>query len=160
MLTREEISRVHEKKIPCTRGGSEEILQMGPIFNNFIVAMDSQSAMPTDQELAILASYQEFVVKKWYFDPDPERILAAPFPAIEGYNTVIFLKGNEHRPNGPEGWCFRRMTWVTGPTFAPTFATSLPQPAPWTLVQVIDCVEYLGKKYWEEWKKEHPDIFA
>lgn len=160
MLTSEEISRIQARKIPHTRGGGEGIAAMATVSpKNFIVALDSQSAMPTDQELAIIASYQEFVVKKWYCG-DPEIILAEPFPAMEGYNTVILLKGNEHRPNGPEGWSFRRMTWVTGPTFIPTFATSSPQPAPWTLVQVLDYIEDLGKKYWEEWKKEHPDIFA
>lgn len=161
MPTKEEIEKIHEAfNVPCTTGGGTGIggSIVAAFTNNVIISLDSDSAMPSDKELGMLQSYREFVVRKIY--NRPKEILEMQFPASEGHNTIIFLKGEWWHPNGREGWCFRRMTWNMGPLFYPPRDVKEPCPPPWNLIQLLDKVENLLPKEWEKWKTEHPEIFT
>jgi len=148
MLTKEEIEKIQTKfKIPCSSDPKKY----------YILCLDLNSTLPTDQELAILSSYCEFVVRKHY--RYPEEILSKTLPIISGHNTAIFIKGKEWPANRDHGWAYRRISWNQGPTFSPCLGVTSPTPPPWTLIQLLDQIENLIPENWELWKKEHPAIF-
>lgn len=127
----------------------------------YIIVLASDSTMPTKKELSMLLSYREYAVRHFY--RNAERILAMDLPADSGHNTVTFLKGPAWQTNGKSGWCYRRLTWTSGPFYCPSSGVSKPIPPPWTLLQVLDHINTIGDKpyeKWETWKKEHPKIFS
>lgn len=161
MLEKNSIQRIHKNfHVPCTTGSGAGMAGsiMTMISDNFIISLDSYSCLPTNQELEMLQSYLEYVIRKNY--RNPERILNKLFPSIEGHNTVIFLKGDWWEANGKEGWCYRRMTWREGPLYIPTFNVSNPAPPPWSLVQALNHIETLQMEQWEQWKTGHAKIFT
>lgn len=157
-LSEKQIRKIHTKKIPCTNGYGAGIGgEITACFSkNLILTLNCNSTMPTQKELAILASYQEFLISK--FSENPEKILQMDFPSDPGYNTVIFIKGPSHDPNGKNGWSYRRMTWEEGPLFSPGFNPdkTIPQL---TLIQLLDKIEDNIPKRWQKWKEDHPEIF-
>jgi hypothetical protein len=157
MLNAEQMGKVHrEFKIPCTKGGGTGICGMASAFsNNFIICLDADSSEPTDMELKQLSSYREYKVRSLYRNPD--AILDMEFPADNGHNTTVFLKGPAWSCNGEQGWCYRKMTWTMGPVFVPTIG--MKDAPPWNLVHLLDNIENLIPEKWQEWKLAHPDIF-
>ena len=123
----------------------------------WIISLDSESQMPTDEEFAQLKSFCEFKVRNWFNERYQKKILEEmALPKYAGQNTVIFRKGSL-RDEGENSWFYRRMSWVTGPTYIPDpFAdgyTSL------SLVEVMDHCENILLERWVAWKREHSDIF-
>lgn len=119
---------------------------------NPIILLSDMSCMPTDDEIKLLVSYQEFKVRQMYRNAD--EILAMPVPACEGHNTTIFAKGPSSLLRIP-GWCYRKPTWSMGPLFFPHDGVEKPAPPPWTLSELLDrSIEDLLPKQWQKWKKE------
>lgn len=118
----------------------------------WIVSLDYESEMPTDQELRQLRSFCEFLVRKYYTEGYHRRLLEAmPFAACAGHNTTIFRKGSD------DGWGYRRYTWQVGPPYVPNRMTRDYTPS--SLVAVLERCESLLPEEWQRWMREHPDMF-
>ena len=122
----------------------------------WIISIDRESLIPTDQELAQLSSYREFVVLKTYRETYGRQILKMPLPFVPGHNTAIFRKG---APLNPEdnGWFLRKSTWREGPLYIPNVAGK--DYCVHTLVEIIDRYEDIIPEKWERCKLDHPKIF-
>lgn len=125
----------------------------------WIVSLDVESVMPTDEELKQIASFREYIVKKVYNQWFTEKLLSMPLPADGGHNTTIFCKRTPGEAN-ELSWFYRKMTWQYGPLYAPD--TSEKNYRPFSLVEVMDRYEtFLSQvsEDWIAWKKNHRDIF-
>lgn len=153
--------KLRPHKIPCTKGYGVGLCDglMAGFTSNLIISLDHNSTMPTEKELAMLASYQEFLIRLRLHITNPEKILQMEFPSDQGYNTVIFIKGDHlWDANGKNGWAYRRMTWEIDPLFSPGLNPDNTKPQ-LTLVQLLDKIENKIPEKWKKWKEEHPDIF-
>lgn len=120
----------------------------------WIASLSRASALPTADELRIIRSYIDFNIQRTYNLTYQERILAKPFPAEGGHNTVIFRKGARwlHQDNPREGWAYRRIGWDAG------FWPRWPEPR----VPLIAVLEHLASDdpRWADWKLKHPELFT
>lgn len=112
------------------------------------------AAVPTDDELRMVASFNDQYREHWYRDSYKQKMREfAPFDIDGGAVGRYLIK---YAKTG--GWGFRRHTWQYGPTFVPTWKDK-PQP----LVVVLDRCMSFGDEpspRWEQWKTEHADVFA
>lgn len=156
-LTRENVSHCARFKIAVTSGyGTGVCGPLGLIGVAMpILALSDQSVMPTDEELGLLRCLLEFSIYDYYKPSYVEKLLDMQFPADEGTNTIVFVKGDHWSPNGVAGWAYRQITWSTGPLFVPS-RDSKPIP-PWTLEQAVlhelRFEERVGR--WEAFKSKH-----
>mgnify|MGYP001559157934 CR=1 FL=1 len=79
----------------------------------WIISLDRESTMPSDEELKQMRSYQEFRVRHTYASSYQEVVLNRKLPNDNGHNTVIYKK-SEH------GWFFRRLAWENPLLFFPS----------------------------------------
>ncbi len=114
----------------------------------WIISLARESIMPSDEELKQMRSHQEFSVRRTYAESYQEVVLKRKLPYDNGHNTVIFNKSKR-------GWLFRRLTWE-GPLFIPSPTEN---KLSLTLVEIMDRNEDFDSLKWEEWKREHPEIF-
>ena len=84
----------------------------------WIISLDVDSLMPTDEELALLKSYQEFLIEAAYNEHFAERLKRLELPKCVGHNTVVFRKGS-HLEGTDNHWFYRRASWINGPTYVP-----------------------------------------
>lgn len=106
----------------------------------WIICLDRDSFLPTDNELEQLRSYREYIVRGFYDEGHAKRILDLDLPECSGHNTTIFRKGIEFL--GIEGgWSFRKMTWRSGPLYFPNLAEEIYRGI--TLVGLLDRIENL-----------------
>ncbi len=136
-LTEKDSIRIQaEFHIPITSGYGMGLggSAIASFRENLILSLDEKTALPTDEELELICSYRRELVTKMY--RRAEDILAMEFPAIEGHNTTILIKGSGWPPNGEEGWACRRMTWTQGASFFPS--NTCKPPPPYSLKEVID----------------------
>ena len=125
----------------------------------WIISVDSESNMPTDEELRRLRSYCEFVVGKTYGPNNKRKILEEKdLPREAGYNTTIFRKGNEMAENSGDAWFYRQSSWSQGPLFMPF--TGAEDYRAHTLAEVMDRRENSMLEKWSAWKSEYPEIFS
>lgn len=123
----------------------------------WIISLDSDSLLPTDEELALLRSYQEFAIKRIYTESFVERLLKLALPKCAGHNTVIFRKGS-HIEGADQHWFYRRISWVLGPTYVP-----FPSDRDYkglTLRELLDRIENLVPQKWGKWKEKNKGIFS
>ncbi|MGW4128012.1 hypothetical protein [Amycolatopsis japonica] len=106
---------------------------------------------PTDEELAMVASFHEEYISHWYREGWLKQMRERlPFD-VDGGANGRFLGKYTHG-----GWAIKARTWHHGPK--PLFKT-----APMSLLQVLDwhhtsCDEVSLR--WTTWKKGHPDVFG
>lgn len=131
----EEILR--QRKIPLTTGYGTGIggTMLARETRNFIVSLSSETSKPTRQELDLICTFREAIVRNIY--RNPKTILDRDYPAARGHNTTILIKGPRWPANGRNGWAYRKMTWTEGPTFSPSSGATNPSP-PYTLEQVLE----------------------
>jgi hypothetical protein len=115
----------------------------------WIICLDSESEMPTDDELAQIQSYLEFVIRRTYRESFARKLLEMPLPKCGGHNATILRKGWAHRG----GWFYRASSWEFGPTYVPHEAP------PQSLMAVLSLREDLVPAQWEQWKRDRPEIF-
>lgn len=147
-LLEEDMHRIQGQfKIPVTEGGGTGVggVIVAACRLNPVLALHFESSPPTNEELQLLADYRAALVHWMY--PRDEGILAMDFPAVEGHNTTLFVKGPCWPPNEEDGWAYRMMTWNIGPLFIPTSSTKT--RAPHTLEQVLERI----KPGWSKWAK-------
>lgn len=153
-LTDEEVDRVQSFGIPVDSSC--------PAMH-WIIALDRESFMPTDTELAQLKSYCEFVVKRLYNETWQKRILQEPLPKCGGHHTLIFLNGMRprmHYKGQPAGtWFFRRRLWREGPRYVP-YVNEVGVYRPHALTQLMDRIEDVSHERWQEWKQMHRHFFG
>ncbi len=116
--------------------------------NYWIISLARESMKPSDEELKQMQSYQEFSIRRTYAESYQGVVLKRKLPYDPGHNTVIFKKSER-------GWFFRRLTWES-PFFSPSPTKNEP---PHTLVEIMDRNENIVPHKWNEWKREHPEIF-
>ena len=124
----------------------------------WIIALDRESFLPTDEELRQIRSYGDYVIGKNYISPTKEKLLSVVLPAYSGHNTIIFNNGlcRGAETQDPRHWFFRRASWRNG-AYYPNYFASFYRPH--TLFQVMDKAEEFSADAWEQWKSQHPDIF-
>lgn len=120
------------------------VVSVEPYMNAFV--------MPTEQELAMVASFHEEYMLHWYGRDNGwvkrmrERV---PFDCDGGANGR-FLGKYDHG-----GWCRKVRTWEHA-------AKPFYRDEPMTLLQVLDKQYTIGDEpmdHWQQWKADHPDIF-
>jgi hypothetical protein len=122
----------------------------------WIISLCRESLMPTDQELAQLRSYCNFIVKKTYNEEYGRRILRMRLPYDPGhFNTIIFRKGAPFSPKDC-GWFFREPTRKFGLSFLPAIGEGYHSH---TLAETMDGYETRTPAEWKEWKRKHHPIF-
>lgn len=118
---------------------------------NYITAVviDATVPAPTDNELAMIASFHDEYISRWYRPGWITHMRREhPFDVDGGANGRIF-----QRQRG--GWSYRKRTWQSG--FWPPFPES-----PTTLVAVMDHYQTFTSSVsssWTRWKAEHADVF-
>lgn len=134
-----------------------------PVDSNYpmtywIASISGESAMPTDEELRMIWSFIEFVVKSTYREEWQEKTFARPLPICPGHTTAVLRKGARwtHWPNPSEGWAYRK----NESRYMPGLKERLP------LAELLDLINTYtwdeGKPLspaWVKWKAEHPDVF-
>ena len=131
----------------------------------WIVCIDSESFMPTEQELLQIQSYCAFKIITTYTASYQEEIFDKPLPVCGGHNTVVFRNGLRSQgfrtERSPGQWFYRKRLWRDGVVYVPDVLSS--EYKPHTLVEVIDRNEIhsslIRPQNWDEWKKDHSDIF-
>ena len=131
-----------------------------PVDNRFpqtfwIISLDIESKMPTDEELRQLQSYCEFKARDLYLYRS-DKILIMELPKDVGHHTMIFRKGEFPDGNG-EGWFYRKLMWRIGPTFIPYHLAENYKLN--TLIELLNGYENITPEKWQAWRKNHPDIF-
>jgi hypothetical protein len=122
----------------------------------WIISLDKESRMPTDDELRQLQSYREYMVRRIYNETYTRTILAQKLPKCPGHNTTIFRKGSWRTPEWH--WFYRKKTWQHGPTFAPDIMIRRYKGL--TLVELLDQrIHTIYAEEWAQWKKEHGSVF-
>jgi len=148
-LSKEEIERIQEVfRIPV------ESAWPGTYW---IVSLDWDSTMPTDEELGMIASYCAFSVQNLYKRHYAEEIMAQDFPKEAGYNTVIFRKGS-YKEGTEKHWFYRRTLWEESSTYWPD-----PRGKNYKgllLIAIMDHIQSLIQKPWIDWKDGRPMIFG
>lgn len=125
----------------------------------WIISLDRDSFLPTDQELKQLRSYCEYKTATVYNEFWQKKLLEMPLAKCGGHNTTIFRKGIRHRPEETKGhWYFRKWSWSMGPLYMPSIMDGGYKAL--TLIEVMDIIEEIIPARWEEWKKKHSDIFG
>lgn len=135
---------------------------------NYIVAFDFDQVdrdgnRPTEQEARQLRSFLDHYIDHWYNQTWKAKLKERPFDIDGGANGYIFRK------YGNDDWGYRQRTWEIGPLF-------WPGPAHWratygkgpgaqqhSLVQVMDHVYTIANETrpeWQEWKRDHPEVFG
>lgn len=124
----------------------------------WVVSLDRESFMPTRKELLQLRSYCEFVARRIYSELYARDILNVDLPRCPGHNTSIFRKGLSRATGTEKQWFYRKITWRSGPMYAPDpFGDNY---KPHTLVELLDMIEALFPEKWQAWKQKHPEIFS
>lgn len=106
------------------------------------------SLRPDEAEVRQLVAEIEWRMT-YYNDGWKAGMRRRPLDVDSSTNTVVLQK----RPNG--GWCYRRMTWQTGPMMVP----------PWdsderlTLEQLLDRINDCPNPKWRAFKAAHPEAF-
>lgn len=134
MLNPDDIRKLNEMGIFVIEGTQ---LSVGAVISAAmsempIIALNINSVMPTAEELAELIAYRTQVAIRNGHRPEE----APKASTVDGFNTVVFIKGDWWRPNGAEGWAYRRLTWSVGPMYFP--GSDAISPPPYTLKMVID----------------------
>lgn len=126
----------------------------------YLVAFDRESAArPTEAETAMLVSFRQEYIDRWYNDSYKVRLAERPFDIDGGANGVIFRKW------GDGDWGYRRRTWTVGPLYVPQ-NPAFPDRVlgPLTLPRLLDHIHSCGdgepKRPWLEWKAAHPEVFG
>ncbi len=122
----------------------------------WIVSIDGESSMPTNEELAQIKSYIEFSTRRTYIEGAARLILGKPLPACPGHNTLILRKGDPLY-SVIQGWFFRKSSWQNGPFYVPS--KTAPDYRDLGLVEALDKYEDIFPGRWTEWKDKYPDIF-
>lgn len=133
----------------------------------YIVAFDSgriddETFRPTDEEAAMLRSYLDEYIDRYYNETWKAKLKDRPFDIDGGANGLIFRKWGEG------DWAYRRQSWSMGPTYVPEHPRIRGQRekpmGPLSLVQVMDRTHSHGdeepSKNWVEWKAAHPEVFG
>jgi hypothetical protein len=106
---------------------------------------------PDEAETAMIAAYIGYR-REWYNPGWREKMLRRPLDTDSGTNTVVLQK----RAEGD--WCYRRMTWITGPLMMPPRGSderlSLEQ-----LLDRINGYHDSPNPRWEAYKAAHPEAF-
>lgn len=121
--------------------------------------------LPTDNEVRMVASYNDCYRDYWYCDSYKAKMREfAPYDIDGGAVGRYLVK----YPDGG-GWAYRKHTWQYGHTFVPAspfLAGVLAEEtvAPLTLEQALDHERHIGTDYpdtkWIAWKAAHPEVFA
>lgn len=114
---------------------------MAAVTDNVIGGLYCDSEVPTPDESIQLKSYIQYVAKKCTGDAN-ETISA-------GHNTAVFRKHPKY------GWQYRRMTWESGPLFAP----NVEDGKGLSLADCLDLAETISdtiSSSWVEWKSKYP----
>lgn len=108
--------------------------------------------MPTDDELRVVASFNDHYRETWYRDSWKQKMRDfAPYD-IDGGAVGRYLIKHKHG-----GWGYRKHTWQYGPCFVPEWNA---EPA--GLVDVLDrCHSFVDEPspHWVQWKQDHADVF-
>ena len=117
-LSEEQMVLLLKHKIGCTSGVGTGICSVVFAFSaNPLVVLSNSSAMPGEEEIALLRSYVEF--KAAGYRPSYMAKFKAPIPVAEGHCTTVFVKGPSSRWPNMNGWAYRKATWTHGPTYYP-----------------------------------------
>ena len=113
-----------------------------------------QGLVPTEDEVRMVASFNEQYREHWYRDSFKEHMARnAPYDIDGGAVGRYLIK----HANG--GWGYRRHTWEYGPCFVPEWNVE-PQP----LEYALDRCHSMGSggpgKDWVEWKAAHTEVFV
>jgi hypothetical protein len=119
-------------------------------------------AMPTDEELAMIASYHDEYVQRYYGNPEYGWIARQrekhPFDIDGGANGRYLMKYPANEERGyTGGWARKHMTWEHGPRPARFDEKQM------TLLEVLDTDRTIGDEpmpEWVAWKAAHPEIFG
>lgn len=125
----------------------------------YIVGFDRESpARPTDAEAAMLASFLQEYIDRWYNDSYKAKLAQRALDVDGGANGMIFRK------YGDDDWGYRRRSWYSGPMFmpqSPLFADRALGPL--SLAQLMDHIHSHGDDEptarWKQWKAAHSDVF-
>ena len=114
---------------------------------------------PTDAELAVVASFHEYYLERWYGPADTGyrvRMARRPFDIDGGANGRLLVK----RPDGT--WAYRHRSWSQGATFWPTgpgFDSNLRLSLP-DLLDRHEATAGRPSDRWDGWKAAHAEVFA
>lgn len=154
-----DVRRIEEEfKVPCSDSLWPEFYWIACIVAGNL----HEAVMPSDVEVAQVASYIDYVLSMYYTESFARQVRALPLPLCGGHNTVVLVKRHD-------GWGYRRASWETGSwphAYRPYRADAawpegLPRE-PLTLVQVLDKVcgwTDRPNPKWEAWKVAHPAVF-
>lgn len=132
----------------------------------YLVAFDGQSeARPTDAEAAMLVSYREEYIQRWYNERWKVKLAERQFDVDGGANGVVFHKW------AADDWGYRRRSFTQGPTFFPSgpqwraiqVERGVKLPGPFSLVALMDHIHNHGDEpnpVWLAWKATHKDVFG
>ena len=115
--------------------------------NFYVIRLDPASCEPTKQEIELLLSYRKFIFGLMGYST---RYLDTFGAAVEGHNTVVFIKNSILWIPSLKGWAYKRISWRSGYPFVP-HGYSEPL-APWTLMQVLDFINSYCLVKWNAWK--------
>lgn len=124
---------------------------------------------PTDAEAAMIASFIEEYITRWYNPTWQHKMRTeGPFAIDSGAVGVVFLK------YGDDDWAYRRVSWTQGPLFVPVPPNQRANyrargdGGRWTerrtLVEVMDLAHApdgdTPPESWTRWKAAHPEVFG
>ncbi|MBP2341064.1 hypothetical protein JOF41_007318 [Saccharothrix coeruleofusca] len=109
------------------------------------------AVMPSDAELAVVASFHDEYMTRWY-NPGYRARMADkyPFDVDGGANGRYLLKVADGN------WKYRKRTWDHGPW-------PFRDDEPMDLLPLLDRIHTIGGEpmpHWTEWKSRHADVFA
>lgn len=112
---------------------------------------------PTSAEAAMLASFIQEYLHRWFNDGYIRRLAERPLDVDGGCNTTLFIK------YGPDDWGYRRASWERGPMFVPQAPRVEERGERLTLEQLMDRIHTIADtkpmQHWTDWKAAHPEVF-
>jgi hypothetical protein len=130
----------------------------------YLVAFDRTSPVrPTDAEAAMLRSYLDYYVERWYNATWQARLKERPFDIDGGANGIVFVKYAEG------SWGYRRRSWrhsyqPAAPWDPATgYKTRRPAEEILALPALLDRVASTSDSAatrWTRWKANNPEVFG
>jgi hypothetical protein len=115
---------------------------------------ENQAVLPTDAEVAQVASYIDYLLVTRYREGYAAQLRALPLACDGAWNTVVLVKR-------ASGWGYRRSTWRTG-SWPHAYQHRPEAPTGLSLLQVLDHIEGVTNTVsaqWLAWQAAHSDVF-
>lgn len=143
---------IAEHRLPCVQGWHADWSY--PVALN-VMSQEWEAhpvILPTDEEVALLASYNAHRSNGWYTPEYLAKVRQGPLDVDPGISTYVFGKDAE------QSWRYKSATWETG--VYPNFAIGSSPRYPF-LIDLLQKIERnFESRVWAGWEEKNREIIT